>query len=143
MPNAKRKKGADSASVVLDMTPYADDWRKWRESQSSAGDAVMAPGMSSGVSASAAATADDDEDDVNAMLEETRGCAVMDSGATVMCSSTLAAEAIQEQRLNQQEPGVPTVRDSDRRFRLADGGINEANKMVEQPITAGLLSGKQ
>ena len=124
------------------MTPYADDWRKWRESQSSAGDAVMAPGMSSGVSASVVATADDDEDDVNAMLEETRGCAVMDSGATVMCSSTLAAEAIQEQRLNQQEPGVPTVRDSDRRFRLADGGINEANKMVEQPITAGLLSGK-
>ena len=97
-PNAKRKKGADSASVVLGMTPYADDWRKWRESQSSAGDALMAPGMSSGVSASAAA---DGDDDVNAMLEETKGCAVMDSGATVMCSSTLAAEEIQMQRLNQ------------------------------------------
>ena len=67
----------------------------------------------------------------------------MDSGATVMCSSTFAAEEIQMQRLKQEEPGVPTVRDSDRRFRLADGGINEANKMVEQPITVGLLSGKQ
>ncbi len=63
--------------------------------------------------------------------------------ATVMCSSTLAAEEIQMQRLNQEELGVPTVRDSDRRFRLVDGGINEANKMVEQPITAGLLSGKR
>ena len=141
MPNAKRKKGADSASVVLDMTPYAEDFVAWRRSQSYAGVAIMAPGMSPGASASA--TAADDDDDVNALLEEPNGCAVLDSGATVMCASTLAAEEIQMQRLKQEEPGVPTVRDSDRRFRLADGGINEANKMVEQPITAGLLSGKQ
>ena len=122
------------------MTPDAEDFVAWRRSQSSAGVALKAPGMSSGASASAAAP--DDNDDLNAMLEETKGCVVMDSGATVMCSSTLAAEAIQMQRLNREEPGAPTVRDSDRRFRLADGGINEANKMVEQPITAGLLSGK-
>ena len=59
-----------------------------------------------------------------------------------MCSSTLVAEEIQMQRISREEPGLPAVRDSDRRFRLADGRINEANKMVEQPITAGLLSGK-
>ena len=94
--------------------------------------------MSSGVSVDAG----DDDDTANAMLEETRGCAIMDSGATVMCSSTLAAEEIQMQRINQREPGQPIVRDSDRRFRLADGRVNDANKMVEQPITAGLIAGK-
>ena len=111
-PMAKRrKKATDTASVVLDMTPYAEDFAAWRRSQSSAGVAPMAPGMPSGASASAAAA--DEDDDVNAMLEETKGCAVMDSGATVMCSSTLAAEEIQMQRLKQEELGVPTVRDSD------------------------------
>ena len=39
-------------------------------------------------------------DDVNG-LGETKGCAIIDSGATVMCSSTAAAEEIQMQRLNQ------------------------------------------
>ena len=32
-------------------------------------------------------------------LAETKGCAIMDSGATVMCSSTSVAEEIQMQRL--------------------------------------------
>ena len=32
---------------------------------------------------------------------EDKGCAIMDSGATVMCSSTLAAGEIQVQRLHQ------------------------------------------
>ena len=77
------------------------------------------------------------------MLEETKGCAILDSGATVMCSSTQVAEELQMQRINQEELGLPTVRDSDRRFRLADGRFNDSNKMVEQPITAGLLSGKR
>ena len=59
-----------------------------------------------------------------------------------MCSSTLAAEGIQMQRLNHQEPGLPNLTESDRRFRFADGHIDEAQKMVEQPITSGLLAGK-
>ena len=46
------------------------------------------------------------------------------------------------QRINQCEPGMPTVSTSDRRFRFADGSIDEAQKVVEQPITAGLLTGK-
>ena len=75
-------------------------------------------------------------------LEETKGCAILDSGATVMCSSTLAAEEIQLQRLRQQEPGNPKVSESDRCFRFADGRTDESQKMVEQPITSGLLTGK-
>ena len=46
------------------------------------------------------------------------------------------------QRIRQNEPGSPNVRDSDRCFRFADGGTAEAQKMVEQPITSGLLKGK-
>ena len=46
------------------------------------------------------------------------------------------------QRLRQNEPGTPNVRDSDRCFHFADGGTDEAQKMVEQPITSGLLKGK-
>ena len=41
---------------------------------------------------------DDSTEDVNT-LEETKGCAILDSGATVLCSSTVAATEIQEQRL--------------------------------------------
>ena len=59
-----------------------------------------------------------------------------------MCSSTVAAEEIQLQRINQSEPGLPTVSASDRRFRFADGRVDEAQKVVEQPITSGLLAGK-
>ena len=44
--------------------------------------------------------------------------------------------------VNREELGTPTIRDSDRRFRLADGRFNDSSKMVEQPITAGLLTGK-
>ena len=46
------------------------------------------------------------------------------------------------QRLNQQELGVPTVSQSDRRFRFADGRVDEAQKVVEQPVTSGLLAGR-
>ena len=81
------------------------------------------------------------EEDVNG-LGETKGCAILDSGATVMCSSTIAAEEIQMQRINRSEPGQPTVSQSDRRFRFADGRVDEAQKVVEQPITSGLLAGK-
>ena len=80
-------------------------------------------------------------EDVNG-LEETKGCAIIDSGATVMCSSTAAAEEIQMQRLNQSEPGLPTVSTSDLRFKFADGRVDEAGKVVEQPVTSGLLAGK-
>ena len=76
-----------------------------------------------------------------APLEETKGCAILDSGATVMCSSTIAADEIQLQRLRQHEPGEPSVHDSDRCFRFADGRTDEAHNVVQQPITSGLLSG--
>ena len=59
-----------------------------------------------------------------------------------MCSSTIAAEEIQMQRIRQNEPGDPNVKGSDRCFRFADGRTDEAQNMVEQPITSGLLSGK-
>ena len=87
------------------MTPWANDFAEWRAQPESA----------------------DLPEDVNT-LEETRGCAVMDSGATVMCSSTIAAEEVQMQRIRQNEPGSPNVRDSDRCFRFADGGTDEAQK---------------
>ena len=80
-----------------------------------------------------------DVEDVNG-FEETKGCAIIDSGATVMCSSTAAAEEIQTQRLNQSEPGLPTVSTSDRRFKFADGRV-EAQKAIQQPIASGLLAG--
>ena len=56
--------------------------------------------------------------------------------------STLAAEGIQMQRLNHQEPGLPSVTESDRRSRFADGHIDEAQQMVDQPTTSGPLAGK-
>ena len=74
-------------------------------------------------------------------LEETKGCAILDSGATVMCSSTAAAEEIQLQRLRQHELGDPKALGSDRCCKFVDGRTDEAQKMVEQPITAGLLKG--
>ena len=89
--------------------------------------AETASGLVSDVDADAHARADDAED-VNG-LEETRGCAILDSGATVMCSSTIAAEGIQMQRLNREEPGQPTVSNSDRRSRFADGRVDEAQKV--------------
>ena len=46
------------------------------------------------------------------------------------------------QSINQSEPGQPTISQSDRRFRFADGRVDEAQKVVEQPITSGLLAGK-
>ena len=131
------KGGADTANVIIDMSDYKEEFLSRQWVQLPTGEAAfvkMEPGMSSGANQEILAT---DDEEVNAMLEETRGCAVMDSGATVMCSSTLAAEEIQMQRINREELGTPTIRDSDRRFRLADGRFNDSSKMVEQPITAG------
>ena len=108
----------------MDMTPWANEFAEWCAQQALL--EQQDPGA---------------HEEVNT-LEETKGCAILDSGATVMCSSTLAAEEIQMQRLRQQEPGDPKVRESDRLFRFADGNTGEAKKMVEQPITSGLLRGK-
>ena len=102
------------------MTPWAAEFAEWRARHDQP------------------APAEEPSEDVNT-LEETNGCAILDSGATVMCSSTVAAEEIQMQRLRQNEPGTPSVGDSDRCFRFADGRKYEAQKMVEQPITAGIL----
>ena len=112
-----------AASTVLNSSKTSDV-------ASGSHDSSQEPGLPSG-----------SYDDING-LEETRGCAILDSGATVMCSSTVAAEEIQLQRINQSEPGLPTVSASDRRFRFADGRVDEAQQVVEQPITSGLLAGK-
>ena len=98
------------------MTPRAKEFAEWRAQQDSPEPA----------------------EDVNT-LDETKGCAILDSGATVMCSSTAAAEEIQMQRLRQSEPGTQIINDSDRCVRFADGRTYEAQKMVEQPITSGIL----
>ena len=92
------------------------------------------PGLASG------SQHQNDAEDVNG-LEETKGCAIIDSGATVMCSPTAAAEEIQTQRLNQSEPGLPTVSTYDRRFKFVDGRVDEAQNAIEPPITSGLLAG--
>ena len=114
---AKRKKGgADTANVIIDMSDYKEEFLSRQWVQLPTGEAAfvkMEPGMSSGANQEIPAT---DDEEVNAMLEETRVCVVMDSGATVMCSSTLVAEEIQMQRIHREEPGTPTIRDSDRRF---------------------------
>ena len=123
-PLAKKSRptGKESASVIFGMTPWANDFSEWRSRQREREER-------------------DETEDLNS-LEEARGCAILDSGATVMCSSTVAAEEIQMQRLRRNEPGSPTVSESDRCFRFADGRTDEAQNMVEQPITAGLLTGK-
>ena len=69
-------------------------------------------------------------EDVNG-LEETKGCAVLDPGATINCSSTTAAEEIHTQHLNRQEPGLPVISQSDRRFRCVDGRVDESQKVRE------------
>ena len=102
------------------MAPWAEDFAEWRKAQ------ALQEG--SGLPSDPYPT-----DEVNG-LEETNGCAVLDSGATINCSSTTAAEEIQTQRLNHQEPGVPIISQSDCRFRFADGRVDEAQKVVEQPV---------
>ena len=144
------------------MTPWADEFAEWRKNRLKETSMVSpkrsqeSPSVEHSPATAAAAAAADDEDwskesglqpdssyqeeDVNG-LEETKGCAILDSGATVMCSSTVAAEEIHMQRINRSEPGQPTVSKSDRRFRFADGRVDEAQKVVEQPIMSGLLAG--
>ena len=131
------------------MSPWANDFAQWRREQAELASVATALGLESDVDAYADSAVEvdaanpasglvsdvvadayaraDDAEDVNG-LEETRGCAILDSGSTVMCSSTIVAEGIQMQRLNREEPGQPTVSNSDRRFRFADGPVDEAQK---------------
>merc|ERR1712197_25670 len=118
-PNAKRSKPTDSADVIFDMTPWADEFAEWRRNQSM--NEERGPGLLSGPQ-------QNELEDVNG-LEETKGCAIMDSGATVMCSSTAVAEEIQMQRLRRNDPADPKVSGSDRCFRFADGRTGEAQHM--------------
>ena len=110
---AKRARPAgEAASVIFDMTPWKAEFAEWRAQQSMEDQPPP-----------------EEAEEVNT-LEETKGCAILDSGATVMCSSTLAAEEIQLQRLRQHEPGDPKVLASDRCFRFADGRTDEAQKWL-------------
>ena len=78
---AKRlRRATDAADVICDMTPWAAEFAEWRARHDQPAPAEAPPAY------------------VNT-LEETTGCAILDSGATVMCSSTGAAEEIQMQRL--------------------------------------------
>ena len=75
MTLSQRQQGREqttySADVIFDMSPWAAEFAKWRAQQ-----ALQDKPVST--------------EDVNT-LEETKGCAILDSGATVMCSSTAAA----------------------------------------------------
>ena len=103
------------------MSPWANDFAEWRREQAELAAVATALGLESDADAYAGSAAEvdaakpasglvsdvdvyadaraDDAEDVNG-LEETKGCAILDSGATVMCSSTIAAEGIQMQRLS-------------------------------------------
>ena len=71
---AKRlRKATDSADVIFDMTPWAAEFAEWRARQDQPATPEVSP-------------ADENT------FEETQGCAILYSGATVMCSSTVAAE---------------------------------------------------
>ena len=111
---AKRARpNPESAAVVLDMSPWAQEFAEWREQQALR-------------EAQELEEQEHPESEMINALEETKGCAILDSGATVMCSSTAAAEEIQVQRLRQHEPGDPTIRESDRCFRFAGGRTDGA-----------------
>ena len=106
LPNAKRKKATDAADVIIDMSPWGEECALWRESQLALASTEAAPGLQSGVVADAAvgdtATNQQPDDHINNEeihgLEETKGCAILDSGATILCSPTIAAEEIHMQR---------------------------------------------
>ena len=53
----------------------------------------------------------------------------------------MATEEIHLQHIRQNEPGDPKNQIGS--FVFVDGHTDGAQKMVEQPITAGLLQGKQ
>ena len=81
---AKRLRTAtDSADVIFDMTPWAAEFAEWRARQEQPVPVAGPP-------------ADVPPEDVNT-FEETKGCAILDSGATVMCSSTVDDAGIQIQ----------------------------------------------
>ena len=75
------------------------------------------------------------------MSESFRGCAILDSGATSGVTSLVAADHIQESRIKFQEPGNPEVYDSSKKFKCGDGGEDTVRKMIDQPVTAGILKG--
>ena len=73
-PTAKRKKATDSADVIIDMSPWTDDFAQWRRAQSelasASASAETASGLASGVDAYAgAADAETEPDRPNAERE--------------------------------------------------------------------------
>ena len=73
--------------------------------------------------------------------EHFKGCAILDSGATSGVSSLAAADDIQMQRMERNEPGISTLSKSGKRFKFGDGGASEIKNKIDQPITSGILAG--
>ena len=86
---------------------------------------------------------DHSEQEEQAHMIRHTGCAILDSGASTGVTSIPAADELQRQRLNANEPGIPTVSPSDRRFRFGDGNSEPALNKMTQPITAGILQGQK
>ena len=106
------------------MSSWADDFAQWRRAQSELASASASTETASGLASDVdayvdAADAETEPDRPNVEREpdrpdaqandaenngseETKGCAILDSGATVMCSSTIAAGELQTQRLNRK-----------------------------------------
>ena len=82
-----------------------------------------------------------EDEDAFAVPESFKGCAILDSGATSGVPSLVAADHIQESRIQFQEPGNPEVYDSSKKFKFGDGGEDTVRRMIDQPATAGILKG--
>ena len=83
------------------------------------------------------------QEEEQANVARSGGCAILDSGATTGVTSLDAADEVQQQSISSGEPGQPTLSSSDRRFRFGDGSTDSAGKKVTQPITSGILKGQE
>ena len=77
-------------------------------------------------------------------LDEARGCALLDSGASCGVTSVVAADEIQKSRIAYGEESGSSVQPCKiRGLQFADGGRAKPSFNLQQPITAGLLKGQQ
>ena len=93
---AKRARPAtDSADVVFDVTPWADEFAKWRAQQDHRSAQELRSSAKTALDECHPRQEGEDPPENVHTLEKTKGCAILVSGATVMCSSAVAAEEIQ------------------------------------------------